>query len=951
MTPLVPLKALAPTAENGSPQPTSPARQVLSEVQQHFAANPEQSPAWVREELNSLQKEQDEEILAASLLNVAGRLRSQDRLDAAGYLYSRLAESSIPAEQNQKAKLELAVLSGGGNFGQRAEFIFSRFHRDATDVRMIAPMLGATFVGQLAGSVALSRLLAPALRGSGFGSAWLARAGAATSGYLAEVSAFTVLGRAMSPHPNGSWGQDFARGALTVGALKFAGAVGNGLGKQVAGTPLGAIPQFSKVVLPQGTALAGLMTAHALEERVGLRPHVEGQNLFFESLAALFTLNVGARLGRQALGEGFHQSQAELAFRARELSTLPRLPEIFGGRQPILAGPGGRPASAEPRFGQAWMMANNMGGDGFGGGGKKTGTFGSGQVAAAAPAKIGRDSGFKNSQPRPETLDPSNEYLRPEDLIDDTSIPPEAQATSTPPPTVIVNNNTNADPYIGQVFDGRYRIDGVLGEGGMGKVYRAYQQIIQKQVAVKVLHSEVSKEGEVLTRFLTEAQAASKIGNPHIIEIMDFGKLQDGSAFLVMEFLKGHELTNLISPVQPIPTQRLVPIFRQLAEGLSAAHEAGIIHRDLKPENVFLIKHGKETDYVKILDFGIAKIQTGNNTRLTQEGHAPFGTPAYMSPEQIAGTPLDHRSDIYSYGAMLYEAATGHMLFETAKAIPELYALHMYQAPRPPREVVSHPDQVPPGLEAIILKCLSKDPSERYQSMNDVIVDLDRLQMGVAPEAVSDIALRGNEMVIPDYFNNGKGPKRVTPNKGGDPTRHADTMFVRQPPSSVPKLAIGGGVLAAGALGVASYMLFRKKDEGGGITGVDAQPTAPLQPQQPQVTPAPTDAKPAPEKVTVVLSVEPADAKIFLDDKDLGKSPVLLHVEKGSKLELVVRRDGYRPKDVVIDGSQEKPSVKLEKEGRPTPPSSGNPRPKPSNGSGKTPKPKGSSEEIFIPWQ
>ena len=168
-----------------------------------------------------------------------------------------------------------------------------------------------------------------------------------------------------------------------------------------------------------------------------------------------------------------------------------------------------------------------------------------------------------------------------------------------------------------------------------------------------------------------------------------------------------------------------------MAEGLAAAHKANIIHRDLKPDNIYLIERGAEKDFVKILDFGIAKVSTHTEGRLTRAG-AVFGTPHYMSPEQAAGAPVDHRGDIYSFGVILYELASGKVPFD-ADNFMGILTQHMYKAPVPIRALVPPPQEVPPGLEAIVLKCLSKRPEQRYSSMEEVLADLDKLAERLDP--------------------------------------------------------------------------------------------------------------------------------------------------------------------------------------------------------------------------
>src|SRR6478735_5154852 len=205
-----------------------------------------------------------------------------------------------------------------------------------------------------------------------------------------------------------------------------------------------------------------------------------------------------------------------------------------------------------------------------------------------------------------------------------------------------------ADVAVGKELDGRYVVDAVLGKGGMGVVYEGRHTLIGKRVAIKVLRQELANDGAVTSRFLQEARAASAVGSPHIVDVTDFGSLPDGRPYLVMEHIDGESLAGTLAREKRLPEARILRIGKQIARALSAAHTAGIVHRDLKPDNVMLVARSGDADFVKIVDFGIAKMEAAT-TQITRHGSL-FGTPSYMSPEQAMGGAVDGRTDVYALG-------------------------------------------------------------------------------------------------------------------------------------------------------------------------------------------------------------------------------------------------------------------------------------------------------------
>src|SRR5918997_2962881 len=222
------------------------------------------------------------------------------------------------------------------------------------------------------------------------------------------------------------------------------------------------------------------------------------------------------------------------------------------------------------------------------------------------------------------------------------------------------------DPLIGQTLAEKYRIEELINEGGMGAVYRSTHILMDKTVAIKVLHPALAADDKIVARFSREARAASRISHPHALNVTDFGESENGIVFLIMEYLRGQTLKEVVQSDAPMPIQRVVEIVRQVSGALEAAHAEGVVHRDLKSDNIMLVEVGdNNADWAKVLDFGIAKIQesVGQDPALTAP-NLIIGTPQYMSPEQCSqASEIDARSDIYSFGIILYEMLVGHVPF------------------------------------------------------------------------------------------------------------------------------------------------------------------------------------------------------------------------------------------------------------------------------------------------
>jgi len=463
--------------------------------------------------------------------------------------------------------------------------------------------------------------------------------------------------------------------------------------------------------------------------------------------------------------------------------------------------------------------------------------------------------------------------------------------------------------YTGQVLDGKYRLTTLLGKGGMGSVYRGQHVVIGKQVAVKFLHSEFAGSEEVVKRFYREAQAAAAIGHEGIIDVMDVGIAPTGEPYLVMEFLEGESLADLLVRAGPLDVGAAVGVFEPALQALHAAHTKGIVHRDLKPENIFLQHREGGPPRVKLIDFGISKISQGpGGEKLTQTGSV-MGTPAYMSPEQARGsTELDHRSDLYSMGVILYEMLTGRLPFE-GENFTEIIISILTQEPIPPREACA---EFPNEAEPVLLRALVKDPAGRYADALEFAGALQGLSgyenrqaqlTSLAASAKKTTFAAGSLGPAIDSSPGGSVAADVLSMVSGGaatPTGWAGTQPPRKKSSrtkAIVAIVIVACVISAGGLG-ALFLVPR-------LTA--PPPPAPVAPT------APVPAAPAkPKAVTITVNGAPDGARLIFDGVLITVNP--FNVKYGEAgLPLKVEAAGYQPFEItVVPSSDQIVPVKLE---------------------------------------
>ncbi|MEW5741574.1 MAG: serine/threonine-protein kinase [Myxococcota bacterium] len=470
---------------------------------------------------------------------------------------------------------------------------------------------------------------------------------------------------------------------------------------------------------------------------------------------------------------------------------------------------------------------------------------------------------------------------------------------------------SEVDPLVGKVLNGRFEIIAPLGVGGMGRVYKALQQPLDRVVALKVLNPRYdgSKDPGFEKRFFLEASMTAKLKHPNTITVHDYGRTEDGIYFIAMEYVEGETLAQALK-AGPFPWPRALYVGAQVARSLREAHKLGLVHRDLKPANIMLLTEGTGGDVVKVLDFGLVKSFTPDrpkqpsDTELTQAG-VLLGSPLYMAPEQ-ARNEADPRTDIYALGVLLFQAIAGRPPFVGKESI-DLIVKHIREKPPELRELTP---EVPLEVNALVMKCLEKQPAARFQSMEEL---LDAMRAATAGQGMSGvfadprsmsglmprISSSGVQVVSPAAAESRPVPQatadeRVTESDATDPRTRARTKRLLFAGVAVAVLGVGLG--AAAALG-----LFRQEPV---KPVVSVQPVVePPRPKEPaKVEPAP----PAKVQVRFDVSSEPPGATVSAGGAVLGETPFSFSREREGddavEIELSFSLDGYQPKSVVAKG-------------------------------------------------
>jgi serine/threonine-protein kinase len=443
---------------------------------------------------------------------------------------------------------------------------------------------------------------------------------------------------------------------------------------------------------------------------------------------------------------------------------------------------------------------------------------------------------------------------------------------------VAASNQEEVARVVGTTLAGKYRIEKVLGQGGMGDVYLAENLQIGRKVAIKVLHADLAADEGALLRFRQEARASAAIRHPGIIDVLDMGQTEDGSQFIVEEFLEGEPLSSCFRLSGPMPPLRILPLICDVLDALAAAHDKGIVHRDLKPDNLFLVE--QPVPGVKILDFGISKFQGADNLVATRTG-AVMGTPLYMSPEQARGAKeITHLTDIYAMGAILYEGLTGRPPF-VGETYNEIIANVLLEPHQPIAQIRT---DLSPELCAVVDAMLAKDPAARPQH---ALIAQGRLKnaMGSQPSELDPTA----RVAQADAFPAASIPP------------HAPTRPQVAPPTAVVlrRRRVRGALGAAALVAIAALWVAvrvrapRSLPSASSLIPPAMAPSAVAPPlMTPSLAPTPATAE-APSRVALELLATPRQARWLVDGEPLGCNPCRVLRETGSTHVAVARAAGF----------------------------------------------------------
>jgi serine/threonine protein kinase len=507
-----------------------------------------------------------------------------------------------------------------------------------------------------------------------------------------------------------------------------------------------------------------------------------------------------------------------------------------------------------------------------------------------------------------------------------TPVPVEARPSSRR------HHGTVDDPNsrLGEIL-GVYRLDELLGKGGMGYVYRAEHVKLGREVALKLLRSDYARRRDAVLRFFQEAKTVNRVRHRNIVDVTDFVELDDGTTFIIMEFLRGQSLGRWArSGAVDLP--RALAVLVQICDGLGAAHAVGVIHRDLKPDNVIVVPTSDGAELVKLLDFGVAKLLNRDDEDLgfqTAAGSV-IGTPAYMSPEQAGGMAIDHRSDIYSLGAIMYELFCGQPMFR-GRSFGEYVRKHLTEMPVLPHQTQGGAN-IDHRLEALILRCLEKDPNARFGHILELRDGLLHMLGGIDthPPQYQQIAQSAARPLpttqLPPHMLPLPPPMITTmPTPQSDAAVSAHLYSYAQQPTPLPPVAatpwwvwVAGGTFAIG-LGIAGAVWYATRE----------QPPPP--PAAPHVMPAeaPAPAPAAAPKIVELRFDSLPKAGVYVEghSAELCRTPCSfdINLADGGPTDhrtFVVRSEGYRDKPIVVDLASDKRdySVTLDQLETATPP-------------------------------